>query len=77
MFQNKGTLVLKQLFFIDTLLMLFGCFYLFLFISEEATSLPIDDFNFMSFLLFIKPKSLSIELEKDKKINNKNKILNI
>lgn len=69
MFLNKGTLVLKQLSFIDTLLMLFGCFYLLQFISEEVTNFSIDDTNlqFLSLFLFTGAKQPDL-----KKTNIKN-----
>lgn len=40
--------------------MLFGCFYLLQFTSEEVTNLLIDDFNLMSFVLFFKPQNLEL-----------------
>ena len=63
-------LVLKQVSFIDTLLMLFGCSYLLLFTSEEVTNLLIDSTNLMSLVIFFKPKRLGLGLDKNQKINN-------
>lgn len=51
-------LVLKQVSFIDILLMLFGCSYLLQYTSEEATNFSIDSTNLLYLSLFITKSNL-------------------